>query len=110
MDENTVHKPLLLSPSAEPESVKQASFAASLAKLILRVVIWVIFIVWVAITFLFPAEFTSKFVRKLLEATGGTFFGITGLRLSYTPFFIIIIIVIFFIKSQVKCYLLTDII
>lgn len=92
MDENTVHKPLLLSPSAEPESVKQASFAASLAKLILRVVIWVIFIVWVAITFLFPAEFTSKFVRKLLEATGGTVFGITGLRLSHTPFFLLLLL------------------
>ncbi|GMN59479.1 hypothetical protein TIFTF001_028563 [Ficus carica] len=78
MDENTVHQPLLLSPTPETGYVKNASFSVSLAKLVLRVVMWVVFILWVAITFLLPAEFTSNYVNILFEATGGSVFGITG--------------------------------
>lgn len=87
MDENTVRQPLLLSPTPETGYVKNASFSVSLAKLVLRVVMWMVFILWVAITFLLPAEFTSNYVEILFEATGGSVFGITGLHSNCTPFF-----------------------
>ncbi|PON78701.1 Cytochrome b245, heavy chain [Trema orientale] len=78
MDANSVQQPLLLSPSVEPSYVKKTYLLTSLVKLILKVVMWVVFISWVAIAFLLPGEFSNQIITLLFKATGGTIFGFTG--------------------------------
>ncbi|XP_062095674.1 ferric reduction oxidase 6-like [Humulus lupulus] len=79
MDGNSAQQPLLLPPSVGPSYVKRkTSLFTSLAKFILKVVMWVAFISWVGIAFLLPGEFSTHIVTVLFNATGGTVFGFTG--------------------------------
>ncbi|KAL5539382.1 hypothetical protein UlMin_042914 [Ulmus minor] len=76
--ENNVQIPLLSDPTVETGYVEKKSPFVSLTKFILKTVIWMLFISWVAITFLLPAEFSNAIVRKWLNVSSGTIFGITG--------------------------------
>ncbi|KAG2675541.1 hypothetical protein I3843_12G009600 [Carya illinoinensis] len=75
MDRQSVKKPLL---SRVADDVKKTHFYVSLAKWILKFIIWVIFIAWVALIFLFPAQFVNQLFEKYIQTTRGTVFGITG--------------------------------
>ncbi|GAV63751.1 Ferric_reduct domain-containing protein/FAD_binding_8 domain-containing protein/NAD_binding_6 domain-containing protein [Cephalotus follicularis] len=80
MEEHSVHKPLLSRESVELESafVSKSTLLLSWVKRVLKIVIWVIFIGWVAFIFLFPSEFGNKLFEKWLQATNGSLFGTAG--------------------------------
>ena len=82
MDENSVERPLLLSRSTE--RVKKTPLFVSWAKWILKFVIWVIFLAWVALIFFIPAQFVNEAFEKWAQLTSGTVFGITGWYLLLT--------------------------
>ncbi|KAK9161913.1 hypothetical protein Syun_002815 [Stephania yunnanensis] len=48
------------------------------AKWMLKLVMWSIFLAWIAIIFLYPTELGEALVRKWITASSGTLFGITG--------------------------------
>ncbi|XP_035542885.1 ferric reduction oxidase 7, chloroplastic-like isoform X2 [Juglans regia] len=75
MDEQSVEKPLL---SRGADYVKKTPFYVSWAKWILKFIMWDIFIAWVALIFLFPAQFVNQLFEKWIQTTRGTVFGITG--------------------------------
>ncbi|PON38498.1 hypothetical protein PanWU01x14_312280 [Parasponia andersonii] len=87
MDANSVQQPLLLSPSIEPTNDKKTS----LTKSMLKVVMWVVFLSWVAIPFMFLGESSSQIITALVHAAGGTTLGITGsfLLLYFCPVLVI---------------------
>lgn len=70
-----MHKPLLLSDVAY---VKNSSFLTSSVKWTLKIFMWVIFIAWVGLIFLYPGEIGNQLSEKLINATRGTVFGVTG--------------------------------
>ena len=82
MDENSVERPLLLSRGTE--RVKKTPLFVSWAKWILKFVIWVIFLAWVALIFFIPAQFVNEAFEKWAQLTSGTVFGITGWYLLLT--------------------------
>lgn len=82
MDENSVHQPLLSSQYVEPGYVKKKPLLLSLAKWMLRTVMWVVFISWVAFIFLYPTKSVSELFRKVIGVTNETVFGTTGLHLK----------------------------
>ncbi|XVE75299.1 hypothetical protein DITRI_Ditri12bG0083500 [Diplodiscus trichospermus] len=78
MDANSLNKPLLLGEEVELDDIKKSSFLASSVKWTLKIVIWVIFIAWVGLVFLYPGEIGNQLVEKIINATKGSVFGITG--------------------------------
>lgn len=68
----------LLKERDEFNGNKKIALWVSSAKLVLRVVMWVIFILWATFIFLYPAEFMKHFSETLTHATRGSVFGITG--------------------------------
>ncbi|KAL2477672.1 Ferric reduction oxidase 7 [Forsythia ovata] len=76
MDENSGYEPLIL----KKDDANKKSLWVSLAKLFLRVAMWVIFTAWAAFIFLFPSDFASDLYHKWSRATDGTLFGATGSR------------------------------
>lgn len=82
MEQNSVYNPLLSSQDVQPDIVKKETLTVSLVKWILKTVMWIVFISWVAFIFFYPAKFVSKLFEKLIEVTNGTVFGITGLHLK----------------------------
>ncbi|XP_059446528.1 ferric reduction oxidase 7, chloroplastic [Corylus avellana] len=76
MDGQSIDEPLLLSRGAG--SVRKTPLFVSWAKWSLKFVIWVVFIAWVALIFLFPAQFVNQVFEKWIQATSGSVFGITG--------------------------------
>ncbi|XP_017984947.1 PREDICTED: ferric reduction oxidase 7, chloroplastic [Theobroma cacao] len=78
MDANQLNKPLLLSDGVEPDYVKKSSFLVSSVKWTLKIVMWVIFIAWVGLIFLYPGEIGNQLAEKIINATRGSVFGITG--------------------------------
>lgn len=79
MDANQLNKPLLLSDGVEPDYVKKSSFLVSSVKWTLKIVMWVIFIAWFGLIFLYPGEIGNQLAEKIINATRGSVFGITGL-------------------------------
>lgn len=77
MDEHSVHKPLL-NGSVDAVHYKQTPLYVSALKWVLKILMWVIFVAWVALIFLYPSEFGSELTQKFTRATSGTIFGITG--------------------------------
>ncbi|KAJ8754927.1 hypothetical protein K2173_015439 [Erythroxylum novogranatense] len=73
MDDYSVHQSLIPHHDA-----KKAPFLVSSTKWILKILIWVIFVTWVAFIFLFPTQFGGDMFEKWIRATNGTLFGITG--------------------------------
>lgn len=80
MDTNhSVNTPLLASKAVENGDTKKTSILVSATKWTLKSLIWLIFVAWVALIFLLPAEFFNDlFFRNWIRATQGTPFGITG--------------------------------
>ncbi|XP_010265600.1 PREDICTED: ferric reduction oxidase 7, chloroplastic-like [Nelumbo nucifera] len=78
MDELSAHQPLLSTGALETDNVKKKPFLLLLIKRTLKVLLWVVFLAWVTIMFLYPAEFMQKLQRKWILATEGTVFGISG--------------------------------
>ncbi|KAK4427525.1 Ferric reduction oxidase 7, chloroplastic [Sesamum alatum] len=76
MDVKSGQEPLL--SGKEDVGKKTTPFWVSSAKVILRVVMWVIFITWAAFIFLYPSEFVTDLYQKWRRATEGTLFGTTG--------------------------------
>lgn len=79
MDNSSVHKPLLSSRGSGHAFVRKTPGFVNLAKWILKIAMWVLFTSWVALMFVFPAEFGSKLFQKWVAATSGTVFGVSGL-------------------------------
>ncbi|KAH9750110.1 Ferric reduction oxidase 7 [Citrus sinensis] len=79
MDEHSVHKPLL-NGGVDAVHYKQTPLYVSALKWVLKILMWVIFVAWVALIFLYPSEFGSELTQKFTRATSGTIFGITGSR------------------------------
>ncbi|KAM7264915.1 hypothetical protein ACFE04_002598 [Oxalis oulophora] len=83
MDEHShsVTNPLLVNQSVqlEPGLVKNSSFFVSWLKWVLKALMWVIFVAWVAFLYLYPSEYGNHLFGKWAVATSaGTPFGITG--------------------------------
>ncbi|KAJ4840044.1 Ferric reduction oxidase 7, chloroplastic [Turnera subulata] len=79
MDKASVHKPLLLESEGGVKKIPPVLFLfASSVKWILRILMWVIFIGWVAFIFIYPTQFGSQLFQKWIHATNGTLFGLTG--------------------------------
>lgn len=89
MDEHSVHKPLL-NGSVDAVHYKQTPLYVSALKWVLKILMWVIFVAWVALIFLYPSEFGSELTQKFTRATSGTIFGITGWKIQ-TTFFLLFI-------------------
>lgn len=77
MDEISVHEPLL--SSQHVDHVKSKSLIVSLSKWILKTVMWLVFISWVALIFVYPAESMTNLVRNWTEISNDNVFGTTGL-------------------------------
>ncbi|XP_009763020.1 ferric reduction oxidase 6-like [Nicotiana sylvestris] len=71
-------EPLLLRKQNEFDYLNKTPFWVSLTKLILKVVMWVIFIAWATFIFLLPSKFMNDLQGKFIRATRGTIFGTTG--------------------------------
>ncbi|MFX6533654.1 hypothetical protein ABTG41_05180, partial [Acinetobacter baumannii] len=69
------NEPLLLNKEGSTNTAQATTF---LAKWIIKVALWLIFITWATFIFLFPSDFVSDLYRKWIRATEGTLFGITG--------------------------------
>ncbi|KAA8536665.1 hypothetical protein F0562_029143 [Nyssa sinensis] len=78
MGESSSSEPLLLSKGDSLGDVKKTPLLVSSTKWILKVTMWVIFIAWAILIFLYPADFMSSVYQKLIDATDGPVFGITG--------------------------------
>eukprot|EP00262_Sarcandra_glabra_P019408 TRINITY_DN7301_c2_g2_i2.p1 TRINITY_DN7301_c2_g2~~TRINITY_DN7301_c2_g2_i2.p1 ORF type:complete len:734 (+),score=75.58 TRINITY_DN7301_c2_g2_i2:295-2496(+) len=77
MAELSIREPLLLNQSVESGFTK-TKLLASFAKWVLKILMWVIFVAWAALIFFYPSEFVQGFYQKLVKATEGSVFGITG--------------------------------
>ncbi|CAN6463163.1 unnamed protein product [Victoria cruziana] len=79
MDKRSARQPLL-SKSGGDDALgnKNADFLMLSLKYSFKVVMWVIFLTWVAVIFLFPSDFMSKMFVKWLMMTRGTIFGVSG--------------------------------
>ncbi|XP_065851365.1 ferric reduction oxidase 7, chloroplastic-like [Euphorbia lathyris] len=73
MDQFSAQEPLLLN-----SGVKKTSLFVSSLKLIIKILIWAIFIAWVAFIFLYPTELGNGLFEKWIHATQGTLFGLSG--------------------------------
>ncbi|OIT32885.1 PREDICTED: ferric reduction oxidase 7, chloroplastic-like [Nicotiana attenuata] len=78
MGELSGQEPLLLRKENEFDYLNKTPFWVSLTKLILKVVMWVIFIAWATFIFLSPSKFMNDLQGKFIRATQGTIFGTTG--------------------------------
>lgn len=77
-DSHSAHNPLLSSHGVENGCAKNTSTFASASKLTLKLLIWVVFIAWVALIILLPAESVNELVGTWVRLTGGSAFGIKG--------------------------------
>ncbi|XP_058071427.1 ferric reduction oxidase 7, chloroplastic-like [Magnolia sinica] len=78
MAELSSHELLLLNGDIKHGITKRTPFSASLAKWVLKILMWGIFIAWIALMFFFPIEFVRGLYQKWLGATRETVFGVTG--------------------------------
>ncbi|GLU06082.1 hypothetical protein SLE2022_231450 [Rubroshorea leprosula] len=78
MDRNSVTEPLILTDGLDLAYVNKPSLFVSFAKYTLKIVMWFLFLAWVLLIYLYPGELGNQLVGKLIQATDGTVFGITG--------------------------------
>ncbi|KAL5856332.1 hypothetical protein ACOSQ3_003790 [Xanthoceras sorbifolium] len=78
MAEHSVNEPLLQNDVAETVHVKDTPLFVSSLKWVLKIVMWVLLVAWIAFIFLYPTEFGTQLSQKWNRATRGTVFGITG--------------------------------
>ncbi|XP_002519390.2 ferric reduction oxidase 6 isoform X2 [Ricinus communis] len=67
------HEPLL-----STYGVKKTPLFTSSVKWILKFLMWVIFVSWVAFIFIYPTQFGNELFEKWIHATSGTLFGLSG--------------------------------
>lgn len=79
MDEIGVHNPLLSSQPSRRAFVRKIPLFVTLAKWILKIIMWVLFISWVVFIFLFPLGSVQTLFGDWIAATDRTLFGTTGL-------------------------------
>ncbi|KAF7801287.1 ferric reduction oxidase 7, chloroplastic-like [Senna tora] len=76
---HSVHSPLLSEDHHQQNDYsKTTSFFVLATKFTLKSLIWVIFILWIALIFMYPSHIGSSLVEKCIDATIGTPFGRTG--------------------------------
>uniref|UniRef100_A0A1D1YKS8 ferric-chelate reductase (NADH) n=1 Tax=Anthurium amnicola TaxID=1678845 RepID=A0A1D1YKS8_9ARAE len=78
MAELSASEPLLSKRTEEPGCFMRSHLPVSLGKWVLKILMWVIFIAWVGMIFLYPSDFGNSWFWKLVGATQGSIFGITG--------------------------------
>ncbi|XP_060167480.1 ferric reduction oxidase 6-like [Lycium barbarum] len=78
MGEVSDQVPLLLKKEDEFDHLNKTPLWVSLTKLILKVIMWVIFIAWATFIFFSPTKFTNQLQGKIIRATRGTIFGTSG--------------------------------
>ncbi|KAI7753625.1 hypothetical protein M8C21_025489 [Ambrosia artemisiifolia] len=81
MGTESSQEPLLLSTKDDQTSflyINQTSFLLKSAKWVLKFAMWVIFISWASFMFLSPSDSVHQVYSKVVDATSGTLFGITG--------------------------------
>ncbi|KAE8717976.1 Ferric reduction oxidase 6 [Hibiscus syriacus] len=78
MGSYSLKNPLLLNDEVEAGFVKTPSLLKSSLKWGLKVGMWVVFIAWVALIFMYPGEFGKQLVDRIIHATRGSVFGISG--------------------------------
>lgn len=77
MGEQSTDVPLLSSGDFATEK-KNTPFFKPVAKWVLKLLMWLVFIPWIALIFFYPSEFVTQLVTKWIHATRGTLFGLTG--------------------------------
>ncbi|KAJ8572719.1 hypothetical protein K7X08_009230 [Anisodus acutangulus] len=78
MGEVSDQVPLLFSKEDEFDYLNKTPLWVSSTKLILKVVMWMIFIAWATFIFLLPTKFINQLQEKFIKATQGTIFGTAG--------------------------------
>ncbi|KAF5733130.1 putative ferric-chelate reductase [Tripterygium wilfordii] len=73
MDDHSIKEPLFFSKGG-----KRKPLLVLLAKWVLEIVMWAVFVSWVTLIFLYPTQFGSDLFQKYVQATTGTAFGLTG--------------------------------
>ncbi|XP_031263189.1 ferric reduction oxidase 7, chloroplastic-like [Pistacia vera] len=71
-------EPLLQNEGLEAVYVKKTSLFVSSVKWVLKFLMWVLFVAWIALIFVYPSEFGTQLFEKWIQATTGTVFGVTG--------------------------------
>ncbi|CAK9322007.1 unnamed protein product [Citrullus colocynthis] len=77
-NEHSTHHPLLPATDEQFPATGKPSAVVSCAKWVLKLAMWVIFIVWIVVIFLYPSSFATQFFNNWLQATQQSLFGITG--------------------------------
>ncbi|KAK9928619.1 hypothetical protein M0R45_025744 [Rubus argutus] len=78
MDNSSIHKPLLPSRGSGHAYVRKTPRFVNLAKWILKIAMGVLFTSWVALLYVFPADFGTKLFEKWVLATRENVFGVAG--------------------------------
>ncbi|XP_059313420.1 ferric reduction oxidase 6-like isoform X1 [Lycium ferocissimum] len=78
MGELSDQVPLLLRKEDEFDYLNKTPLWVSSTKLILKVIMWMIYIAWASFLFLLPIKFINELQEKFIRATQGTIFGTTG--------------------------------
>ncbi|KAI3770748.1 hypothetical protein L6452_01891 [Arctium lappa] len=80
--EGSPHQPLLLSTKQDHDPFsyinKTSLFLTKSTKWVLKFAMWFIFISWATFLFLVPSDSGNQLSSKLVHATSGTLFGVTG--------------------------------
>lgn len=74
----SAYEPLLSNGRVEHGPSKRMPFACSLAKWVLKSLMWIIFIIWVAAIFFYPTDLVRNLLSQWYQMTENTIFGITG--------------------------------
>ncbi|KAK1386299.1 ferric reduction oxidase 7, chloroplastic-like [Heracleum sosnowskyi] len=77
MAENSACEPLLLCDNVGKSNKKSPLFLLSV-KWALKILMWVIFVLWVSLLFIYPLELGSKVSLTWINATSHSLYGVTG--------------------------------
>ena len=78
MDNSSIHKPLLPSRGSGHAYVRKTPRFVTLAKWILKIAMWALFTLWVALLYVFPTDFGSNLFEQWVLATKENVFGVAG--------------------------------
>ncbi|KAM0940150.1 putative ferric-chelate reductase (NADH) [Dioscorea sansibarensis] len=78
MDEFSAHEPLISNEGFKDLQSKNKPFKLVLAKWLLKSLMWLIFVLWVAVIFFNPSDVVRSLFSKLIHASQNSFLGITG--------------------------------
>ena len=78
MAEKSAYEPLLEKGRKNYDYEKTPLFLSCM-KWVLKIIMWVIFVLWATVLVIYPLELGDQFFLKWIDATSHTLFGITGL-------------------------------